>query len=445
MIPDIILTIGALVLCFWIIAKWHFTRSSNIPLRQLFLFFTIQLCASLSLYFIYTQIYSDRLTADIFKFYDDANILYNELFATSPKDYFKLIIGIENSEFIQHALEKTSFWYKPFETHLYNDNQTIIRLNLLIRLFSFGSYGVHAVLFTFLSYLGLIAIFKTFQPFFSDKLFLLKTACFLIPSVIFWTSGILKESLLIFGLGLFIYQISNICIFNQFSFKRLLLSLIFASLLLITKPYVLGMLIPGILAFIFWRIRIFKILSYTFLIASLIILIPTLILGEYTSFFDLTHVLVKMQKDFINVAHLSNAGSAFEIRPLHESVMSIIINTPEALFNVLFRPFFLSGTAPIILIASCENLFILVVMIYAFSHRIKLREDIKGLWLICLALCLYLFIIIGLTVPVEGAIVRYKVPALPFLLILFFSITDTTHLKQLKDKLYPLWIKKLLS
>jgi hypothetical protein len=152
-----------------------------------------------------------------------------------------------------------------------------------------------------------------------------------------------------------------------------------------------------------------------------------------------------MQQDFINVANLSNAGSTFEIRLLHESVISIIFNTPEALFNVLFRPFFYGGITPMIQIASCENLLILMVMIYAFTHRIKLREEIKGLWLMCLALCLYLFIIIGLTVPVEGAIVRYKVPALPFLFILFFSFTDTKHLMQLKDKLYPLWIKKLLS
>jgi len=46
----------------------------------------------------------------------------------------------------------------------------------------------------------------------------------------------------------------------------------------------------------------------------------------------------------------------------------------------------------------------------------------------CAGFVLILFILTGIATPVMGAIVRYKVPALPFLLIVFLLIID-------KDKL----------
>ncbi len=445
MISDIILTIGALFLCYFLVAKWRFIRSSNIPIRQLYLFFTIQASSSVILYMIYTHIYTDRNAADIFKFYDDASLLYHELFLTSPSDYLKLMIGFDHSPSIQAALHKTAFWYKPFETYLFNDNQTIIRLNLFVRLFSFGSYGVHALFFTFLSFTGLIAIFKSFNRFFEDKLFTLKTACFLVPSVLIWTSGILKESVLLFALGLLVYQLSSFIKDHRFTWKRVSLTICSIGLLLIIKPYVLIVLTPGILTMVLWELGIAKKMAFAFLASISMILLPILTLGNYISSFNIPHILFKMQQDFINVAHLSHAHSYFEIGLLNGSFSSVLIRLPESLYNALLRPFSFFDGSILTIVSSTENLIILLLLIYGFTHRAKVQERMKGLWLLLIGFCLCLFILIGLTVPVEGAIVRYKAPVLPFLLIVIFSFTNTSRLLKIKAKIYPLWIKKLLS
>ena len=114
-ITDILLTLLFTALCYLCITKMPFFRSTQIPIGQLYFYFTLHIFAAIALYMIYTRIYSDRQTADIFKFYDDAELLYKNLFLSSPIDYFKLIFGFKNSDLTEAALSKTSFWYKPFK------------------------------------------------------------------------------------------------------------------------------------------------------------------------------------------------------------------------------------------------------------------------------------------------------------------------------------------
>jgi hypothetical protein len=444
-ITDILFTLLFTALCYLCITKMPFFRSTQIPIGQLYFYFTLHIFAAIALYIIYTRIYSDRQTADIFKFYDDAELLYKNLFLSSPIDYFKLIFGFKNSNLTEAALSKTSFWYKPFQIHHYNDNQTIIRFNLIIRLFSQGIYGIHAVLFTFLSFTGLVAIYKGFRRFFTNKLFALKIACFLIPSVHIWTSGILKESILIFALGIVVLLVSNYFHDRFLTFERISILAICIGLLLITKSYIFALLVPSFTAVILWELNFSKNLALAFLSGNLIILIPFLILGNSSESLDISHIIYKMQEDFINVANLSQAKSYFQIALLDDSFVSIIIHVPEALFNSLLRPFSFFNGSILSFIASIENLFVIGLLSFAVFYRSKIQDEMKGLWLFLFGFCLLLFILIGLTVPVEGAIVRYKTPALPFLLILLFSTTDARKINIIKNKIQSIWLRKLRS
>jgi len=442
---DIFLTILFLGLCYLTLAKASFFRSSNIPIRQLILFFSLQVLCSALLYFIYTKIYTERRTADIFKFYDDAEILFNHVFVKSPLDYIKLIMGFESSEITRIALDQTSFWKKPFEPYLYNDNQTVIRINMIIRLFSFGSYGVHALFFTFVSFTGLTAIYKSFMRFFDDKRFLLKTACFLIPSVLLWSSGILKESILFFALGILILQVSKVLEEHRMDLKKIVMIALCMLLLVITKTYVLLMLAPGLLGLILWETGVVKKGLFAFVLSSTVVLGPILMLGNFVPSMDLPHILYKMQEDFINVAHITHASSFFQINKLDESIWSLVLNIPEALFNVLLRPLPLYTASILNIVASLENMLILVIFVYTLTHRCAIKLQMKGLWLLLFGFSFYMFVLIGLTVPVEGAIVRYKAPVLPLFLILLFAGSETKKLIELKTKILPTWIVKLLS
>ena len=88
--------------------------------------------------------------------------------------------------------------------------------------------------------------------------------------------------------------------------------------------------------------------------------------------------------------------------------------------------------------ASLENVLIIIVLLATLIF-VRLRNlSQPDVWC-CTSFIVILFVLIGLTTPVLGALVRYKVPGLPFLGILLLLITDDTRIqpieKWLSDKL----------
>jgi hypothetical protein len=54
--------------------------------------------------------------------------------------------------------------------------------------------------------------------------------------------------------------------------------------------------------------------------------------------------------------------------------------------------------------------------------------------LFCFTFTIVLFLIIGLTTPIIGAIVRYKIPALPFLVFGLLLCVNNTQIPLLKSQ-----------
>ena len=138
-------------------------------------------------------------------------------------------------------------WYQKYPTVVYDDSHTIIRINALLRIFSLGYFFVHLLVFIIMAFLGFIALYKTFVRYFPTNKGYLFFALFFIPSVVFWSSGILKESFLFFALGLFIYSYQQL-IYNTVNYKYVLCFIIGLLCLFHVKTYVLATLIPLIIA-----------------------------------------------------------------------------------------------------------------------------------------------------------------------------------------------------
>ena len=98
-------------------------------------------------------------------------------------------------------------------------------------------------------------------------------------------------------------------------------------------------------------------------------------------------------------------------------------NTPQAFFNVLFRPFIFESGSPLFLLAGAENIMIIFIAVVCLIYA-NFRPVNKGILSFALIFALFTLALTGLITPVIGAIVRYKVPALPFLIIALFLIFD---------------------
>jgi hypothetical protein len=417
---EILLTTAYTFLFLFLIRKMDFFKTEGISTRTISALFILKILAGVALWAIYTFYYTDRVTADIYKYFDDSKIIA-DAFKKKPLNYFKLLTGIGNNtpEFDQYY-SNMHFWAKKGGG--YNDSHTIIRFNALIRLFSLGYYNVHTVVICFLSLIGLTAIYKTFIPHLKDKRTELVCVVFLLPSVLFWGSGVLKEGIIIFALGLLIYYFNKL-----FKWEAILICLLTTFLLIFSKFYVWVAILPGLI-YLLWMIKTNG--QKTFLKFFIVIILfasTGLNVDKFTPIQNPLVTLSQKQLEFnvlasgkmldANSQIIPVAGSVVSLNKLEPTLKSFLKNAPQALKNVIFRPFIWESKSPLMIMAGFENLIIIFGITICLLFIRPLRTVNWKFVLMCFSFVLIQFLIIGETTPILGAVVRYKIIALPFLLI----------------------------
>jgi len=418
----------------FLIYKLKFFKLDGISFKIVSSIFLLKVLSGVALALIYRFYYDSYQTSDVYKYFLDGKVVFNIL-DKNPADFFKLLIGIDSDAAYMHKyLDHTEFWYKAFNYGLLNDNRLVIRIHVLINFLSFGNFWVHSVIFSFFSFAGLTAIYKTFTKYVSRK-YLLLLAVFFAPSVMFWSSAALKESLIIAMIGMLFFTF-----FKIIEKKKIALNLIFFTisilLMLLLKFYVLFSLIPGLIAY--FVIKQFKIKQSILVFLGIYTIIIVLFFNSaYFSAYNLPEIISQKQHDFINMLDASgHVGSRIYLPELEPNFFSFVKNTPYALINSFFRPSFIDIHSAIVVPAFIESFFILILLLLSMKvFNIKKVKSLLPEVLLMSSFTITLFILIGLTTPVLGALVRYKVPALPFLFILFFIIIDF-------DKFKPLFKKK---
>jgi hypothetical protein len=428
---DIILGFAAFILCLFLVFKLNSRLNIQLSFKFVATAFVVRVLAGVVLTLIYTYYYPDRTLSDTFRYFDDSYFLH-QLLLENPKEYFLVMIGVRSEvrESIP-LLEAMTNWFPALRSPMYNDNRTVIRINAIMHWFSFGSYYVHMCLFAFMGFVGQIFIFKAFQKYFDGKEFLLGLVVFLIPSLVFWTSGILKEGPLFLALGLLLYLMEKVAR-NGFSKKEVALVALLFLFLFHMKFYVGLMLVPVFSLYLVfnkwtkterWKLVFYNYSSY-FVLATI---------WHFIRFkWSLFTVFKWKKKDFQGLAESMDARSLIETYNLEDNALSFIVNIPQGLFNALFRPFVWEAYSLLILMNAIENLMLLGFMGVCFYFRKKVRFSDMSLCFLVYALSL--LVVVGMVTPIMGSLVRYKIPALPFLLMFFVCIVD---LKRLKDK-FPL-------
>lgn len=496
-----VLTLGYVALFLFLISKMKFFCVGTIPTRWFQAAFVMKVMSGFLLYLVYTFYYTDRSTADIWKYYDDAMMMYSAL-SEHPVDFVKMLFGIGNdtAHFDQYY-DRMSHWYRPYGSSIANDTHTIIRFNALVRMFSLGHYNVHSVVANFLGLVGLTGILHFLRQMAPDKEKWFFAGVFLMPGMMFWASGVLKEPLLLFGLGSMLYAVKRIL---ENGWSAILLSLIAVSLfvLITVKSYALIAILPGSVAW-FFNQRFTKFhpafvvaCSYSLLIlliGAFAFLVPEkspierLVQRQY-EFYRLAEggtyvqtvsgdtlyiypkyyeslqfsedkkvvrpksevgaidwrkaktlheeLILLNEKDELTVLlDYGRTGSTIDIPKLDSSIWSFVKAIPAALMNAMFRPFPWEVRSPFMALSGLENLFILLLfaLMLLFFRKEALNQPI---FYIAWFFALIILLLTGLVTPVVGAIVRYKVPALPFLVCGMLALIDTDRIEALGKKLF---------
>jgi hypothetical protein len=247
---------------------------------------------------------------------------------------------------------------------------------------------------------------------------------FTLPSIIFWTSGVLKESLVMFALGIFLYSYMRFY-FNSAIWYHLIS---FASgfiILMMLKFYLLIILLPAMMILLLTqRVLLFqKMKGLTWLLFSIIFLLGLFMFKYINPRADALHALMNKREAFELLAQTMKAGSYFKV-PQFNDIVSLLKAAPVALMEVILRPNIFKISSPLVFLSALENMYIwiLIVSVIMFSKRnsaLIVQWNYFGLFVVIATITL-----IGLTVPVEGAIVRYKSVVLPILMAILLCNID---------------------
>ncbi len=393
----------------------------------------------MGLYLVYTEMYPERMEADIFKYFDDSLFIFNGLLK-HPSDFIRLLVGydVENQYFFDNYYIHMNNWDRAYDSNIYNDSHTIIRINAVIRMFSFGVYHVHSLFFCMFSMIGTVAIYRVVKNHFIKLQKTLLLLLFLMPSLFIWTSGVLKEGILIMALGIMIFAIHKVLEGNNKK-ESWALILITLFLLLYIKFYVLVAFLPAIICFLvahFTKVK--KVFIYGGLLSCFGILVMN---AKYIPpHVDMVKILERKQSDFKRLAEWQHAGSEFELTSIEPTFFGIVKVVPEGLLNCFVRPLPWNAQNAMYYPAIIENVIVLMLLIgvvLAFYFKeIYIKPEAKNLLWFCFIFTLLLFTIIGITTPVAGALVRYKVPALPFLITgLLYLLQNSKNLNFIERKL----------
>ncbi|MDY0217139.1 MAG: hypothetical protein RBS19_09305 [Bacteroidales bacterium] len=431
---------------FWIIIRNHrFFKIEGIRNEALRAVFLLKLISGFLLLALYTYYYTDRSSSDVYKYFDDGTVMYNALF-NNPLDYLKMVFGVMNDNvyFSQTYYNEMSHWYRAFESNIFSDSHAIIRFNALAMLFSFGQISVHVVFMVFLSFIGLTGLYKFFFRNAKRSKIGLFVAIYLLPSVVFWGSGMLKEGLIFFALGLLLYEVDKIA--RRFDFFSLFW-IVFSLLLLIhTKIYIILILAPLLLAHLYSTMVLKNRIKYLyFVIISMFFLFGFFVFYNLAGL-NMFAMIVQKQNDFMNLALQESAGSLLHHRYLALSFTSFITELPMAVFNVFFRPLPILDNSLIYLPNIMENTVLLILAILAFFYRTRLNRSELSLLHFCFYFVVCIFVLTGFTVPVLGAIVRYKTVALPFMFAFLAILMDRRLVLErfpFLKKHYELWSHKI--
>ncbi|GGF20413.1 hypothetical protein [Hymenobacter cavernae] len=380
---------------------------------------TVKFVGAIGLGLIYQFYYGG---GDTFNYFNHTKVIY-QAFGDSASAGLKLIFG--NHETFDPEITRyipQLYWYNAPTEYF------VVRIASFCAILAFDTYTVIALFFAFISFSGMWAMYITFVRIFPLAYKKLAIAVFFLPSVFFWGSGVMKDSICIGALGWVFYGFYHATIDRKNIITASFLGFIGAYVLIAVKVYILLSFLPPALLWIFnensSRIRS----------AGLRMLVKPvfIVFGLIAAYFGATHLTAGDDKydvdkigerTKINSAYLTSQvanGSAYNIGSFDGSLGSMVKVAPQAVIVSLFRPFIWEVRNPVMLLSALEAI-LFIYLTFSLFYRTGV---VKSFQLIAsqpiLTFCFIFSIVLAIGVGTNsgnfGTLVRYKIPLMPFYL-----------------------------
>jgi hypothetical protein len=405
---DYALFFGWIIFLSWSFSRIQFIKNAGLGNKIIIGIFLCKIVAGLiggSL---------SQLNLDTWNYHKDALIEYHLLFS-DPKEYFTNLFHTGYANGYDGLLVTQNSYWNDLKTNF------IIKIISVLDIFSGGNYYVNVVLYNYVVLFGNLALYRVFKQVFTSNNWLLLFCVFMLPSFLYYGSSIHKDGLMLCAIGVVLFNVFQSLHAAGLDLKRLFGILIGLLVIFILRNFVFIAILPALTAVII----AYKKKYPAFLTFGIVYLIAALIFFNIRYFLpsvDLPAYIVQKQADFMG---LESGNTTIVINKLSPSFTSFIANAPGAFFNGLCRPHFGDIALSRFLLPLCVELLFyqLLIVIFLLSRKTEFVVN-DPLVMFCIFFGLSVCLIVGYTVPVIGAIVRYRSIYLPFLMTPFILNID---------------------
>lgn len=291
------------------------------------------------------------------------------------------------------------------------EGQLPVKSACFFNLLSFGSYYINVIFYSFITLFGPVALYRIMKDIFPSNRTPILLATFLIPSFLYWTSGIHKDGIIFVGIALVCYIIYFGLKNNSLSFYKILLLIGGLALVLALRNFLLIAILPALIAWIVATRSGYKPLS---VFIGLYFLFGILFFsGKYIyPALDLPKAVSEKQSAFLKL----HGGSSVDVHILKPTLQGFIKNAPQAFTLSSLRPF-PSDVRHLLSLAAAVEINLLLILFLIFLILRKKLSYSNPFLLFCLFFTLSVLMMIGYSVNFLGAIVRYRSIVLPLVII----------------------------
>jgi len=400
-------------------------KARNIKNNPIYRYFLGGLFAKIiggvSLCLIYTYYYDQR--GDTMSYHTDSSVLLKLLFK-SPGDFFRMWFSPMTNELRSIFSSDTGYLNYGRDASAL----MVVRLLVPIKLIGFDSYLLSSILMAVVSYTGVWKLYSLFCAHYPSLYKLFAITVLFVPSVLFWGSGLLKDSWTLAAAGWYTYSFYQIFI-NKKSIIFSSISLMIASgILILIKPYIFLGLLPGSILWMAWS-RLSNIKSQFLRIISAPLILVTGLglgffvwsltssnLGEYSSMDSMLKKAVESSEDLKQDYY---QGNSFDLGKFEPTLWGLVSKFPIAAATGLFRPLPHEANNVVMIFSGLENLVILGFAFFVLFRKPKAAlVSLFGnpLVLFCLTFAVFFAFSVAISTSNFGALVRLRIPMIPFFL-----------------------------
>ncbi|WP_296619621.1 hypothetical protein [Marivirga sp.] len=307
-----------------------------------------------------------------------------------------------------------------------------VRLMSFLYAFTQGNYWVMSIYLSFFSGLATWAFAHELVKFSKENRLVIYIALLFIPSITFWSSGLLKESIMTVAIYVLGFSILKWMVKPQ-KWLYAIAAILSIFVLWKVKYYVPITLLPIVLlTLLFSKSKFLEkynfprklILYYIFLIVggiAIAFIHPVFHSGRFFELIRISHDVIAQNSNEALIYFQNSDGN----------VLFVLQNLPLAWFTGIFRPFVWEPYSPISLMWALEKgIFTpFAIACIILSFKVKFTQNEKWWGIAILIYVSVLSSVITLATPNFGTLIRYEVAYMPFLWLLVLIVLNKYKLK----------------